>query len=163
MRNQSSFHATGTPHGYCGHFPGRSFPVGFRPILPKPRPLQHKLSGHEKKSRIETPSGVKSPGKRRFMAFKTGQRCAHMRSKRWQMGARIACAVAAVGVRAAAGGGLFGVSSRDDRREVAYPTPATAFAASGRNRKPEIGWLHCALHLFIRMMSGHRPRRCGSL
>jgi hypothetical protein len=108
MRNQSSRDATGAPHGDCGHIPGRSLRGGFRPILPKPRPLQHKRLGHEKKSRIETPSGVKRPGKRRFMAFKTDQRCAHMRSKRWQMGAKDR-------VCRCRGQGLFGVSLQDGR------------------------------------------------
>jgi hypothetical protein len=43
------------------------------------------------------PSGAKSLGKRRFSPFKTGPKVHHLGSKRWQTGARIACAVAAVG------------------------------------------------------------------
>jgi hypothetical protein len=81
-------------------------PVGFRHIIPKPRQLQHKRLGEEKDSRTGAPSGAKSPGKRRFSAVKPAKDAPKLGSKRWQIGARIAWAVAAVGVRGATARGF---------------------------------------------------------
>ncbi len=152
MRKRSSFLATGAAHGYCGHSPRRSFPVGFRQRMETPenaakyrhkscpawkkrraassrpaiiaRPCNDRVATQEpeqmditpllrsdrcrvvlpksskspgnssKRSRTRKkfagwdPSRAKSPGKQRFSAFKTGQRCTHLGSKRWQMGAK---------------------------------------------------------------------------
>jgi hypothetical protein len=70
---------------------------GFAGIIRIPWEFQQK-EPDKKKIRGSDPFQGEKPGKTHFLGVNNGPKCTHLGSKRWQTGAEIACAVAAVAV-----------------------------------------------------------------
>jgi hypothetical protein len=93
-------------------FSKQSFPGGFAEIIEIPWKSKQKGNGKKKIAR-SAPSGNEQPGKTQVPNSKSGPCCTQKRSKRWQMGAKIACVVAAAAVPGCGGWWVLGAPLQD--------------------------------------------------